>query len=251
MLDGEAARLVPAQYLDTLASSIARKHEVNEYRLRRLLTSLARNIGQAVTYDTVANDMVEGDIKDKRETANRQQVEKLISMTKDRFIIEDQCGWDAPVRSKSRVRIKPVRRFVDPSLPASLLGVNEERLLSDFQLFGKLFEELCLRDLRIYASAMELSLPDPVRYYRDSDNLEVDAIIELRDGRWAALEVKLGENKTDEGVTNLLRLKEKVAANPLERNPEPSFMAVIVGKLEFCRKTPEGVYVIPITSLTA
>ena len=118
-------------------------------------------------------------------------------------------------------------------------------------MFGKLFEELCLRDLRIYASAMDSALPNSVKYYRDSDNLEVDAIIELRDGRWAGIEIKLSENKVTEGVDNLLRLRNKLALNPLARNPEPSFLAVLVGKTEFCRRTPEGVYVIPCTSLTA
>jgi len=110
------------------------------------------------------------------------------------------------------VRIKPKRCFVDPSLPAAL--------------------------------------PDAVKYYSDSDNLEVDAIIELRDGRWAAIEIKLSDNKVSEGIRNLLRLKSKVASNPLARCPEPAFLAVLVGNTEFCRRTQEGVYVIPCTSLT-
>ena len=160
-------------------------------------------------------------------------------------------GWDAPVLSKSRVRMKPKRCFVDPSLTTALLGVEKDRLLMDGQLFGRLFEELCLRDLRIYASCMDAALPDAVKYYRDSENLEVDAIIELRDGRWAAIEIKLGENKVSEGINNLLRLKNKVASNPLARCREPAFMAVLIGAAEFCRRTPEGIYVIPCTSLTA
>lgn len=175
----------------------------------------------------------------------------LINSMKDRFIIEDVSGWDAPIRSKSRVRVKPKRCFVDPSLPAALLGANEERLLADGQLFGKLFEELCLRDLRIYASCMDLAGPGSVMYYRDSDNLEVDVIIELRDGRWAAIEIKLSDNKAADAINNLMRLKQKVSSNPLVQNPEPVFMAVIVGNAEFCRQTPEGVYIIPCTSLTA
>lgn len=158
---------------------------------------------------------------------------------------------DAPVRSKSRVRLKPKRCFVDPSLPAALLGAGKNRLLADGQLFGQLFEELCLRDLRIYVSCMDAALPDGVRYYRDSDNLEADAVIELRDGRWAAFEIKLSDNKVPEAVRNLLRLKNKVASNPLAQSPEPAFLAVLVGNTEFCRKTPEGVYVIPCTSLMA
>ena len=250
-LEPSDAELIPNQYLDTFISSIGNKNGSNESKLRRLLVSLARNTGQAVTYNTIANDIVEGDINGKEELASRQNIETMLNALKGRFIIEDLSGWDAPIRSKSRVRVKPKRSFVDPSLVAALIGAGKSRLLQDGQLFGKLFEELCLRDLRIYASCMDSALPDPVKYYRDSDNLEVDAIIELRDGRWAGIEIKLSENKVADGVANLLRLKGKMASNPFAQNPEPAFMAVLVGMTEFCRKTPEGVFVIPCTSLTA
>ena len=255
-LNREDAELIPNQYLDTLISSIGKKNGANEYRLRRFLVSLARNIGQAATYKTIAGDIDDGDIVEddlvyKNTLVSRQNIETYLNMFKDRFIIEDLNGWDAPIRSKSRLRIKPKHSFVDPSLTAALLGVGEDRLLQDGQLFGKLFEELCLRDLKIYASCMDSALPDPVAYYKDSDNLEVDAIIELRDGRWAGIEIKLSENKVADAINNLLRLKNKVVLNPLARNPEPVFLAVIVGKTEFCRRTSEGVYVIPCTSLTA
>jgi predicted AAA+ superfamily ATPase len=249
-LDDDSSALIPAQYIDTFVSSASLKNRIDEYKLRRLFISLARNTGQAVTYDTIAGDMMEGDPAYRESSYSRQSIEALISFVKSRFIIEDVSGWNAPVRSRSRVRIRPKRSFVDPSIAAALLGMNKDRLLSDSQTFGRLFEELCLRDLRIYASCMDEAMPDPIMYYRDSDNLEVDAIIELRDGRWAGVEIKLSENKVNEGVENLLRLKRKVASNPLARNPEPSFLAVLVGKTEFCRKTPEGVYVIPITALT-
>ena len=250
-LDEDSALLTPPQYLDTFISSTSERAGFDEHRIRRLLVSLARNLGQAVTYNTLASDMVEGNIDDKRELINRQQIESILSHLKSHFLIEDLSGWDAPVRSKSRVRLKPKRCFVDPSLPAVLLGVNENRLMEDAQVFGRLFEELCLRDLRILVSTMDLALPDSVKYYCDSDNLEVDAIIELRDGRWAAIEIKLGDNKVDDAVSNLMRLKKKIAANPLSQNKEPSFLAVLVGKADFCRKTPEGVYVIPVLNLGA
>jgi len=249
-LEPDAAELIPYQYLNTLLSSIAEKTGTSEYALRRILISLARNIGQTATYQTLTNDVSEGE-PDKNNLNTRQTIEKFINIFKDRFIVEDMYGWDAPVRSKSRVRVKPKRGFVDPSLPAALLGAGRNRLLEDGQLFGRLFEELCLRDLKIYASCMSNALPDAVKYYRDSDNLEADAIIELRDGRWAAVEIKLSDNKVAESVRNLLRLKNKVASNPYAENPEPAFMAVIVGNTEFARRTPEGVYVIPCTSLTA
>ena len=250
-LEDDEAKLIPNQYLDTLLSSIGTKNGANEHRLRRFLISLARNAGQAVTYQTIADDMAEGEINSSNRGDSRQLTESLINMFKGRFIIEESEGWDAPIRSKSRVRMKPKRCLVDPSLSAALIGADKERLLKDGQLFGRLFEELCLRDLRVYASCMDSAWPDSVRYYRDSDNLEVDAIIELRDGRWAGIEIKLSENKVAEGVNNLLRLKNKIALNPMAQNPEPSFLAVLVGNTEFCRMTPEGVYIIPCTSLTA
>ena len=250
-LESTDAELIPDQYLDTFISSIGNKSGSNEHKFRRFLVSLARNSGQAVTYNTISSDVAEGELNGKKELTPRQSVESYLNTLKGRFIIEDLCGWDAPIRSKSRVRVKPKRSFVDPSLVAALLGADKSRLLQDGQMFGKLFEELCVRDLRIYASCMDSALPNPVMYYRDSDNLEVDAIIELRDGRWAAIEIKLGENKVASSVDNLLRLKNKIASNPMAQNPEPAFMAVMVGATDFCRKTPEGIFVIPCTSLTA
>jgi len=250
-LNSNDAELIPNQYLDTFISSIGNKSGNDEHKLRRFLVSLARNSGQAVTYNTISSDIAEGDFGGRKELTPRQNIETYLSTLKGRFIIEDMGGWDAPIRSKSRVRVKPKRSFVDPSLVAALLGADKSRLLQDGQLFGKLFEELCLRDLRIYASCMESALPNPIMYYRDSDNLEVDAIIELRDGRWAGIEIKLSENKVADGIDNLLRLKNKMASNPLAQNPAPAFMAVLVGITEFCRKTPEGIFVIPCTSLTA
>ncbi|MDR1413293.1 MAG: DUF4143 domain-containing protein [Actinomycetes bacterium] len=251
-LDEKIAAGVPSQYLEALISFVAAKERIGESRLQRVLTSLARNIGQAVTYQTLLNDISVDNAQELKlqKILSREAVERLINLFHDRFIIEDLNGWDAPVRSKSRVRTKPIRSFVDPSLSAALLGVNKQWLLTDAQLFGRLFEELCLRDLRIYASDMDAALTNPIRYYRDSDGLEVDVIIELRDGRWAGIEIKLGENKVEQGVRNLLRLKRKIAANPMARNPDPAFLAVLVGNTPFRRCTPEGVYVFPITSLT-
>jgi predicted AAA+ superfamily ATPase len=249
-LDDNTAMRIPTQYIDTMLSSGASNKNRTQYMTRLLLKSLARNLGKAVKKKTLLADLQHG-ADDKESTVNRPTLEKLLDSLIDQFLIEEVFGWDAPVKSKSRVRISPVRSFVDPSIPASLLGMSPERLLMDMQTFGNLFEELCLRDIRVYASVMQDALPNPVLQYRDSDNLEVDVIVELRDGRWAALEIKLSENKVDAGIKNLTRLKEKVASNPLARTSAPSFMAVIVGKTDYCRRTQDGIYVIPITELTA
>jgi predicted AAA+ superfamily ATPase len=243
---------IPAQYLDALFRVSARKNGLDSYMARRVAHSLARNTGKALTYKSLYADVTEGDPPGHSDPGVfRKAIEPYISFFKEQYFVEDQAGWDAPIKSRSRVRTKPRRSFADPSLPASLLGVTPERLLLDTQLFGNLFEELCLRDLRVYASAMGIT-PEPlIRYYSDADGLEVDAIIELPDGRWGALEIKLSEDKAMLAAKSLLRLRDKVAANPAAHNRMPSFMAVLVGKATFARKTPQGIFVVPITSLTA
>lgn len=241
---------LPSQYLDALFNVSAVRQGIDGRRARRIAVSIARNIGKTVTYKTLDLDAAEGETpSDISSSAAQQRIAPYVDFFKDQFFIEDQDGWDAPIKSRSRVRKKPKRSFADPSLPASLLGMSPERLLRETQTFGTLFEEMCLRDLRVYASSIE-HFPDPViRYYADADGLEVDAIIELKDGRWGAFEIKLSDDKVPEAERNLLRLKRKIAANPSARNRDPSFLAVLVGKAHFARMTSEGVYVVPITSL--
>ncbi len=110
---------------------------------------------------------------------------------------------------------------------------------------------MCLRDLRVYTSALSKTKPDSLHYYRDADGLEVDAIIELRDGRWGAIEIKLGANKAEDAERSLLRLQRKIAGNPAARNPNPSFLLALVGVGQFAYKMPSGVLVVPLTCLGA
>lgn len=242
---------LPAQYLDALFAASAPRCGLDEHTARRVAVSLARNTGKTLTYKTLHADVFESESSaNVNDSIFFQKLEPYVGFFKDQYFIEDQRGWDAPIKSRSRVRSKPKRTFADPSLPASLLGMSPDRLLRETQLFGNLFEELCLRDVRVYASAL-CQVPEPsVYYYADADGLEVDIVIELADGRWGAMEVKLSEEKVPEAEKNLLRLRDKVALNPAAQNKEPSFMAVLVGKATFCRRTPAGVYVVPITSLT-
>lgn len=242
--------LVPAQYVDVLVSSQDRKAPASERDLYLFLQSIARNIGSSVKIDTLVKDMryeVEGAVTE----TGRRKTRSLIDYFCDRYVLDPMHGWEAPIKSPSRLRTKPRYNFADSSLPAALLGVDAESLMKNMQLFGQLFEQLCIRDLNVYTSVLSKALPGSLRYYRDADGLEVDAIIELRDGRWGAIEIKLGWNKIKQGVDSLLRLKKKIAANPAARNPDPSFMMVLVGKCDRAFKTEEGVYVVPIMSLTA
>ena len=123
--------------------------------------------------------------------------------------------------------------------------------MTERQLFGNLFEELCLRDLRVYLSAQAGIFEPAVYYYADADGLEVDAVVELPDGRWGAFEIKLSEEKVPQAEASLLRLKSKIANNPAAQNKEPAFLAVLVGKASYARTTPNGIFVVPITCFGA
>ena len=243
----QTAAEVVDQYLDAMFEvSVPRKGGTSDMA-RRIVSSLARNVATAATLQTIAQDAALGD---EAGAPAASTVTSYLDMLESMYIIESLHGWDAPVRAKSRLRTKPKRYFADPSIPAAALGMGPERLLSDGQTFGLFFESLCIHDLRAYAACMPGAHPGSLRYYGDSDGLEVDAIIELRDGRWAALEVKLGETKVPDGIRNIERLRQKVAANPAARNPKPAFSAVLTATSPFCRYDAEhDIYVFPITAL--
>lgn len=250
--DDELVGDIAAQYLDALFSVSAVKVGLDSRMARRCASSLARNMGTSLTYRTMYADLHEGVVPSGVAASYFQsELEPYVSFFEDQYFIENQVGWDAPIKSKSRIRSKPKRTFTDPSLPASLLGMSPERLLRETQTFGTLFEELCLRDVRVYSTALG-TMPNPiVSYYGDADGLEVDIVVELPDGRWGAFEVKLSEEKVPAAEANLLRLRDKIARNPAARNADPSFLAVLVGKASYTWKMPSGVYVIPITELGA
>lgn len=236
-------------YFDALFSVSIPRRGLGGQESRRAALSLARNLGTAAKLSTVASDAGLGEA-DSKSAANRAAAH--IAALQDLYVVEQVTGWDAPIRSKTRLRTKPKRYFVDPSLAASLLQVTPERLLEDGQLLGLLFESLCMHDLAVYASALPGATADPLHYYRDSDGLEVDAVVEMRDGRWAAFEVKLGESQVGSAAASLNRLARKVAANPMARNPKPEFLAVVVGAGEYARFDKDlGVYILPITCLGA
>lgn len=236
------------EYLDALFNISMRKAGKNPDLARRIARAIARNLGTSATLNTLAQDAAAGDpLKPSDET-----VASYLSAFNANYFIDELPGWDAPVKSRSRVRTKPKRYFDDPSLGAALLSVNPDRLLHEGQVFGMLFESLCVHDIAVYASLLPEAQAQSLRYYADADGLEVDIVIELRDGHWAALEVKLGESKVEEAAENLLRLRAKVAANSAARNPEPQFLAVVVGKGAYARRRKEdGIYVVPIGTLTA
>ncbi|MCV0009847.1 ATP-binding protein [Mobiluncus mulieris] len=242
----EALR-VARDYLKSITTTNVPTKGKNADTTMRLMRALAKNLGQAATYKTLANDMYGSE--DAPEKPTPRTIGEYVTMLDDFFLIEQLPGWAPPARSPKRFQTKEKRYFTDPSLAVALLGMNQESMLRDFQTFGLVFENLCLRDLAVYAAALPEAADSPLRYYRDDTGLEADAIIEQADGSWAGIEIKLGANKTDQAAANLLRLKQKLTQNPLTQTREPAFLAVIVGLGEYAFQRPDGVYVIPINAL--
>ena len=183
-------------------------------KVERLLRSLARNVATPVAISKVAADIGEGD-ELTRDTA-AQYLEDLERL----MVVENQPAWPTHLRSRAILRSTPVRHFVDPSIAVAALGAGPERLLDDLEFMGLLFESMVIRDLRIYAQAADAR----VFHYREKDGLEVDAIVEAADGRWAAFEVKLGERRVAEGTKSLKRFAGRVEKSGRE---PPATMAVI------------------------
>ncbi len=159
------------------------------------------------------------------------------------FVIENQPAWSPALRSRSILRKTAKRHFVDPSIAVAALKTNPDGLLKDLNTFGYLFESLCVRDLRIYSQVLK----DDVLHYQDNTGLEADAVIALHDGRWGAVEVKMGQKKVDEAAENLLKLKAKVDED--KANP-PSFLMVLTGS-GYAYRRKDGVICVPIGCLKA
>lgn len=238
--------LVVSQYVEALCESVAQRAALDPALMRRLLFALARTDGGAASVETLARDSMHGEDPT---SSDRATVARYLGYLEQNYLLRNLGGWDAPVKARARTRTRPKRYLVDPSLTASVLGYDPARLLLDRQLLGVLFESLCVRDLSAYlASSTSLRQPN-LFYYRDSYGLEVDVVIELLGGRWAAIEVKLDVAKADEASANLLRLRDKVAANPLEQNAEPAFLGVVAANAPYFFRRPDGVYVIPVGCL--
>ena len=184
-------------------------------KVERLVRSLARNVATPVAVSRLAADVDGSGNGLKRDTAAEylEDLERLM-------VVENQPAWAAHLRSRATLRTTPVRHFVDPSVAVAALRATPERLLHDLEFMGFLFESMVIRDLRIYAQAADAR----VFHYREQDGLEVDAIVEAADGRWAAFEIKLGERRVAEGANNLKRLAKRVSNS--DRDP-PSALAVI------------------------
>ena len=198
-----------------------------------LMRSLARNVSTVATIKTIRDNMALGAGDS---TLSEKSISQYLSALSHLFVTEDLPAWNPAIRSKTAIRTSVKRHFVDPSIAMGTLRLTPSRLLEDFAYLGFLFESLCTRDLRVYAE----SLDGEVFHYRDGAGLEADAIICLNDGRWAAVEIKLGSKEIEMAAEHLLKPKHKVNT---EKMNDPSFLMVITGG-EVAYRRDDGIFIV-------
>jgi len=230
---------IPRNYVEAVINmDIQRVDGVdrNPERVRLLLRSYARNISTLATITTIKSDIEANDI-----SLSENAMYNYVNALRRIFVIEDVPAWQPSLRSKTAIRTSEKRQFVDPSIATAVIHANPDSILDDFNYFGFLFESLAIRDMRIYAQALD----GDIFHYRDKEGLESDMIIRLRDGRWAPVEVKLGSNEIEEASIHLKELKDKVNS---EKMGSPSFMMVLTGG-QYAYRRKDGVLIVPIGCL--
>lgn len=229
-------------YYDSVVSSdISRVDSIkrDKEKAKRLLTSYARHVGTQSSLETIRQDI----ISNQEDTFDQSTLFSYLDALRKIFVIEDTKAWNPNLRSKTSIRTTDTRYFCDPSIAAAALGIGPKDLLGDLNTMGFLFENLCMRDLRIYAEYLD----GTVYHYRDKRGLECDAVIHLRDGSYGLVEIKLGGDELiEEGAETL---KELASIIDTKKMKEPAFMAVICAIAPFAYMRKDGVYVVPITNL--
>lgn len=241
-LKGDLALDQAFDYFDAIvASDISRVDGVKRSpeRTRTLMRSYARHQSAAVNYSVIAADMQAND----GNAPDTDTVASYIAALKKIFVVEDMPAWNPNLRSKTAIRTSDTRYFVDSSIGVAALGIGPKDFLNDLNTFGLFFETMAVRDLRVFAEAMDGSL----YHYRDANGLECDAVLHRRDGSYGLIEIKLGgDSAIDEGAKNLHSLGKII---DITRMQTPSFKMVLVGVGKYAYRRPDGVYVVPIGCL--
>ena len=238
----ESAALLPKEYLEAvLNDDIYRVDGVkrNTHKMRLLLRSLARNESTTVSNKTLKNDIKEIDDED----IDTATIADYLNILDRLFITDNQKTFSTKIRSSVRIKQSEKRHFCDPSLACALLNITPHMLLNDLETLGFLFESLCERDLKIYAESIDAH----VYHYQDYKNREIDTIIELNDGRWCAIEIKLGANQIESAAENLKKIYEEMEKDP--KSILPSAMIIVCGLSNAVYQREDGIYVVPLTAL--
>lgn len=210
--------------------------EKNPDRVRSVIRSYARNVSTMTTASTIMADVKANDI-----SITDKTLSSYLTALRRLFVIEDVTAWQPSLRSKTGIRTSSKRHFVDTSIATAVLELTPDSLLEDFNLFGFLFEDLCVRDMRVYLQPLR----GTVYHYHDNSNLESDMILRLNNGKWAAVEVKTGSREIEEAAENLIKLSKTVDTSKVG---QPSFLMVLTGG-QFAYQREDGVYVVPIGCL--
>ena len=232
------AALLPKEYLKAVINDDVNKLDDikrDTHKMELLLRSLARNESTTASNKTLKNDIREKDSSD----LDDNTISSYLDIFKRLFITDNIEPFGTKIRSSMRVKQAEKRHFCDPSLVCALLNITPQKLITDLQTMGLLFESLVERDLRIYAESLGAKL----YHYQDYSNKEIDAVIEFPDGAWIGIEIKLGAHEIDTAAKNLLSIK-------YDENP-PTALAVICGLSNAAYQRPDGIFVLPITALRA
>lgn len=238
----KSALKMASAYLDGVVNSdISKVDDVKRSAefMSRIIRSLARHQGGQVTLATLRADLMQNS----QECRNEETISEYVNILKNIFLEEDMLAWNPNLRSKAAVRTSDTRYFVDPSIATAALGVGPADLINDLNTFGFLFETLAVRDLRVFANALD----GTVYHYRDSNKLECDAVVHLRNGHYGLVEIKLGGDALIE--SGAVSLKKLAATIDTSRMPAPSFLMVLTGVGRYAYRRPDGVSVVPIGSL--
>ncbi len=229
-------------YIDAVADSDIQevdKVDRNPDQVRRLLRSYARNQGSQSPLTTLRDDMKAKESK----TFSDDTVGSYVNALKKIYVVEDMPAWNPNLRSKTAIRTSDNRYFTDPSIATAALGIGPNDLINDLETFGFIFETLCVRDLRVFAEALD----GKVYHYRDKDKLECDAVVHLRNGTYGLVEIKLGGDKLiNEGAANLITLANKIDTTKMK---VPSFLMVLTATSHYAYRRQDGVYVVPVGCL--
>lgn len=238
--DESEALIANRGYLRTIVEDAARLDgkSRNSRKIEMLLRSLARNESTYASKASIAKDIREYENEDVSDTSITNYLDLLDRM----YLINDQLPFDPNYRSSVRVGSTQKRHLADPSLAVAALDLNSLKLIEDLRTFGFIFESMCARDLDVYASR----LGGRLLQYRDDKDREIDAVVELPDGRWGAFEIKLGAQQIDGAAANLIRIRDYMA----DRGAKvPSVLCVVCGLSQAVYRRDDGVFVVPITAL--
>lgn len=214
--------------------------ERNPERARKLLRSYARYQGTQTPISQIRKDLMANE----NDVISDDTINSYLNALRQIFVIKDLGAWNPNLQSKTAIRTTPTRYFTDPSIAAAALRIGPDDLINDLKTFGLIFETMCIRDLRVYAE----SLDGDIYHYRDSNGLECDAVIHLRNGKYGLIEIKLGGEKLiEEGVKSLKKLESIIDTTKM---PTPSFLMILTAVGNYAYRRLDGIYVVPIGCLT-